>query len=381
MLDYEQIKGDYESFEKPVVMVQVGGKDIDADKNGFAISNIHVENTSGFEASVADFTVYNTFDPVGKVFKFDKVKKYVLIGSPVIISMGYGKKVREVFRGFISAVNFVYRRDEIPGIEVHAMDVKGIMMANCYVKQLKAASYSEAVNEILKQSFYQKLKGSDNVFEKIDVADTPDKKEGGGGQQEATDQTIEMVAESDYEFVVRAAKRFNYEFFQSSDTIIFRKAKSDTESLIELSPETGLISFEIGYDVTGLVGSVEVRNTDPGKAKLVKSAQKLKNKMSTGNKAKQLVTKQTKVYIDPTAASVKDAELRAQYLLEDMSYRFGTLEADILGLPEMIPGKFIEVKGLGNPVSNKFYVSSVTHFMEAESFYYTHISGKASTLT
>ena len=92
MLDYEQIKGDYESFEKPVVMVQVGGKDIDADKNGFAISNIHVENTSGFEASVADFTVYNTFDPVGKVFKFDKVKKYVLIGSPVVISMGYGRR-------------------------------------------------------------------------------------------------------------------------------------------------------------------------------------------------------------------------------------------------------------------------------------------------
>ena len=41
----------------------------------------------------------------------------------------------------------------------------------------------------------------------------------------ATDKTVEMVAESDYEFVVKAAKKYNYEFFVSGGNVYFRKAK------------------------------------------------------------------------------------------------------------------------------------------------------------
>ena len=42
----------------------------------------------------------------------------------------------------------------------------------------------------------------------------------GGGQ--APDNRIEMVAESDYEFVVRAAKKFNFEFFHFKYLYFFK---------------------------------------------------------------------------------------------------------------------------------------------------------------
>ncbi len=356
----------------------MGGKDIATDKSNFSFSDLSIELTSGFEASVAQFTIYNVYDPVFHEYKSAKVKKYITIGSPVEIRIGYDFKLSTVFRGFISEVVFVFRQGELPGIEVHAMDIKGIMMANDYAKQIAAESYSEAVKAIFDQSFYQKLSGDNNVFSKVSITDTPDKKPG-GGKKEATDRTIEMVNESDYEFVVRAAKRYNYEFFQVKDTIYFRKAKSDKAQLMEISPDTGMFSFEIGYDVTGLAGKIEVRNTDPGKGKLVKYAIKLDGKLSESGKAKGLVGKQNKVYIDPTASTQQEAEYRAKYLKEDMSYRFGTMEVEMVGLPELVPGKFISVDGLGKNVSNKFYLYSVRHSL-GDGLFRTHLTGKAEGL-
>ena len=87
---------------------------------------------------MATFWIYNCYNRVTCEFAFDDLKKYICMGSSVIISMGYGVRVREIFRGFISRVNFVFRQEEIPGVEITAMDVKGIMMAGNYSRQLKA---------------------------------------------------------------------------------------------------------------------------------------------------------------------------------------------------------------------------------------------------
>ena len=381
MIDYDSLRDKYDSFKLPRVVIKVNGKNISDDKSGFSLNDIIIEMTCGFEASVAEFKIFNTYDVYSHAFRFEEVKKYIFLGSSVDIAVGYSTSVTPVFKGFISQVNFIYRMGEIPGVEVHCMDIKGIMMANEYAKQISADCYSDAVKQLMDQSFYQKLMGDDKVFKSLSIQDTPDKKAGGGGGgNETTDQTIEMVNESDYEFVVRAAKRFNYEFFQFYDTLMFRKAKADTQDQMKMSPETGMMAFEIGYDITGLSGKVEVRNVDPAKGKMVKAAKKLQSKMSMGSKAKPLIQKQSKIYIDPTAATQQDAEYRADYLLEQMSYRFGTLEADLIGLPEIMPGKFVSVDGLGKGASNRFYITQVKHSMEQEGFFQTHVSGKAATL-
>ncbi|MCR5251312.1 MAG: hypothetical protein K6E50_11960 [Lachnospiraceae bacterium] len=383
MYDYYDLKKEYKDFESPIAVISVSGKDISKDKKGFAISDIIVELSCGFEASVAEFKIYNGYDMLLHEFLFDDLKKYITLGSPVSIWLGYKSRVLNVFRGFISQVNFTFHLQEMPAVEVHCMDLKGIMMANSYAKQINAQYYCEAVKSVFEQPFYQRLKGEIGVYEDILIADTPDKPEqpqGGGGEKESTDRTIEMVNESDYEFVVRAAKRFNYEFFQSCGTICFRRAKSDTDELMVISPETGMMAFDVGYDITGLVGQIEVRNVDAGKGKLLKASQKLQGKISEGSKAKQLVSKQKKIYIDPTAANQEEAGFRAEYLVDEVSYRFGTLEAEMVGIPELMPGKFIILEGLGTAASNTFYLSSVRHSMEANGFYQTHISGKAANL-
>lgn len=385
---YSTLKKEYGYFQEPQVAVTVNGLSITAEPQNLGISDVEVEMSSGFEAGIATFWIFNCYDRDKREFKYTALQKYIMLGSSVQISLGYGGSLREVFRGFIAKVNFAFRRQDIPGVEITAMDAKGIMMANNYSKQLTKSYYSDAVTEILNGLTYQKLRAT-QIITDVKVSATPDKPgaaSGGtvgvataGGSQGASDRTIEMVCESDYEFIVKAAKKFNYEFFVHGGVVLFRKAKENQEILIELDPTTGIRSFNVEYDITGLVNNIEVRGLDVGKAKLITARKKANNKISLGAFAKPLIAGSKKVYIDPTTESKQDADYRAEYLLEDMSYRLGTLEAELNGLPELVPGRFIKLTGLGMGASNTFYLVTVRHIL-AEDGYITKITGKAASM-
>ena len=381
-MTYKELVRKYEKFDRPVINVKVAGKSINDAKKAFGVSNVSVDLTAGFEASQAVFSIYNAYDYDDAKFQFDDVKNYVLIGSYVQIFMGYGTSVMEVFRGVITKVSFLIEEEDAPNVQVTAMDVKAVMMANRYQKNLKATCYSEAVKEIFEQGIYDSMK-NDEVILSYEISNTPDYNPAADNSTEETDKMIEMVGESDYEFVVRAAKRFNYDFFVLGGRVYFRKAKDDSTSQITISPGTDMPAsiikrLSIEYDVTGLTEQVEVRGLDVGKAKLLTKTKKNSSKISQGSKAKSLISGSKFVYIDSTVDSTQDAGYRASYLLEDMMYRYGTLELDMIGIPDIIPGKFINISDVGTAVSNEFYVQNVQHSMSRDGEFTTRIVGKTA---
>lgn len=375
--DYKDLLSEYSKFTSPKTAVFVGGKNLSEDKNGFSVSDVDVEMSAGYEAGMATFWIYDCYDGLTCTFKTEQLEPYIQLGSQVTICLGYDLSVRKVFCGFIARINFDFSRGGgIPGVEVTVMDVKGIMMANNHSQQLKAAYYSDAVEEIFRQQVYRNLQQK-KILTDISVSPTPDKPAvGDTGETKASDKTVEMVSESDYEFVVKAAKKFNYDFFVHGGEVVFRKAKSNRDILMELTPETGVRGINMGYDITGLVGSIEVRSLDVGKGKVISSSKSNQNKLSHGNHAKALLSKSKKVYIDPTTSSKQDADNRLDYLMEDMTYRFGTLEAELIGLPELVPGRFVKVAGFGEKLDNTFYVQTVKHSF-TEQGYVTKIIAKA----
>jgi hypothetical protein len=98
-----------------------------------------------------------------------------------------------------------------------------------------------------------------------------------------------------------------------------------------------------------------------------------------GNKAKSLVEKQSLVYIDPTTDSKEEAGYRAAYLMDSIDYRLGTVEGVFLGLPELIPGRFIKLTDFGQPLNNSFYLTTVRHTMTQSSFV-TRFEGVANNI-
>jgi len=377
--NFTTLKKKYDNFEHPVVVLTINGTDFAKNRYGFIVSDVEVELTSGFEASIATFTLYNTFDIDNSCFRIKDAEKYILLGSSVELAMGYEKNVQTVFCGFISRVNFVYAEGEAPGIRITAMDVKGVMMANNYSKQLTSTSFGDAVKEILNKSAYTSM-ASSNIIKRVVVSDTPDKKPLSAAVSQASDRTVEMVAESDYEFVVKAAKRYNFEFFTECGNVYFRKAKANAETVMEMGPADGLRSFDVEYDVTGLAETVKARSTDVGRARVIEATQKLNNRISIGNKARKLIKNSEKIYLDSTITSKEEAEYRVDSLVEEMSFRFGTLECDCIGMPELLPGKFLVLKTLSTPSDNRFYIVKVVHKISDDRGFETKLYGKASSI-
>lgn len=375
---YKNLKTKYNSFAHPVAVITINGKDFAANDAGFIVSDLEVELTSGYEASIATFCLYNTFDHDNSCFRVEEVKKYILLGSGVEIALGYGNQTQMIFCGFISKVNFFYDDSDAPGIRVTAMDVKGVMMANCYSRQLTATSYGEAVKEILNKGMYLGMTNS-QIIKKLVISDTPDKQMI-STVSKASDRTMEMAAESDYEFVVKAAKKYNYEFFTECGNVYFRKAKLNAETVMEMGPSEGLKTFDVEYDVTGLAETIKARGTNVGRAQLIEASGKLKHKISMGNKAKKLIKKSERVYLDATITSKEEADYRVKSLMEEMSYRFGTLECSCIGMPELMPGKFFVLRAVGQPPENKFYLVKVVHRISEESGFETRLYGKAASI-
>ena len=377
---YKDLKTKYDDFHHPVVVLKVNGKEFSKNSAGLIASNIEIELTSGFEASIASFTLYNTFDVDNSCYRINEIKPYIMLGSSVEIALGYEKEAQIVFCGYISRVNFVYEEGDMPGVRITAMDVKGAMMANNYSRQLTATSYGDAVREILDKGAYLSMVNS-GIIKSLAISDTPDKTMVPAATPKASDRTVEMVAESDYEFCVKAAKKYNYEFFTECGNLYFRPAKSNSEVVMEMGPAEGLRFFDIEYDITGLVEKVKARSTDVSKAKLIEAEQKINNKISIGNKAKQFVKKSEKVYLDATITSQEEAKNRVNSLVEEISYRFGTLECVCIGLPELLPGKFFELKSMGSPPENRFYLHRVVHRISEDEGFVTRLYGKAASIS
>lgn len=376
--DIKELQTVYEYFTQPISKVTVNEKVLSEIKTEqFKISDIEVNLTCGFEAGMATFIVGNVYDNKTGKFNTDAVKRYFPLGSSVTIALGYGQTVRDVFTGFISQVNFQYAEKDIPVIKITAMDVKGIMMAGRYNNQLKALNYGDAVKEIFEKTSFKALQ-SQNLFGKISVADTPDKKE--GGQQTPSALTMEMVGESDYEFVVRAAKKFNYEFFCTGNEVVFRKAFGESDALFTLSNAWHIKHYDVESNMTGLVQNIEVRGVDVGRGEVITASKKVSNKISLASKAKSLIDGSVMVVRDPTVNSKEDAKNRLEFLEYDIYSRLGYLDTQFVGIPEIIPGRFMNVEGLTQDFAPEYYIKSVTHTLRTDEGFLTRVEGFTPTL-
>lgn len=379
-LTYDKLKSKYYEFANPRAKIELDGKEFAGENGDMIVNDIHIELVSGFEASIASFRIYNVYDAESGEFRYDEISEQIVLGKSVVISLGYLNKLEKVFVGFIAGVDFCYEGEgHLPYIEVSAMDIKGIMMGGSYASQCTTDHYSGAVKEIFNRTAYQNLK-SGGGYTDCRVDETADKKTG-GDKNKVSDYTVEMVSESDYDFVVKAAKKFNFEFFVDRGRIYFRKAKSNTTTLMTIGSGKGLRKFNVGYSLTGLVATVEARAMDAGQGKIITAKEKYPEagkSISTGNQAKKLLGDGTKVYIDPTIKSQSQAEARAAALKEQMSYRLGNLEGTCVGLPDLVPGRFIKLSGLGGPTENRFYLTEVVHDFDDQRGFETRITGCAN---
>ena len=71
---YEGLQEKYMDFGHPRAMVLLGDKAFDSVGKGMVVDDIHVELTAGYEASIASFRLYDSYDQKTGKFKFIQLR-------------------------------------------------------------------------------------------------------------------------------------------------------------------------------------------------------------------------------------------------------------------------------------------------------------------
>lgn len=354
---FRALKSKYKNFSAPSVEVTVGSEKLSEKKAD--IQELEVELTSGFEASGCVFYVDGAYQVKDTSFS-KKIADKLQIGESVKIKLGYLSR-EEVFRGYISQVEYLHGMEEDDyRIRVECMDAKGLLMKNRRMEFFSQKSADAVVKAILGETPVSSyLSGKE-----IDAC-----------KEEEVPLRSHMM--TDYEVIVEQAEKQGYEFFILQGKAYFRKRQKVTSPLITLGPSQGVLRGSFSMNAQPLVKKIEIRSIDGESGKQIKGEAAISG--SFGKQSRKLLGDSRQVFYEAGVRDAAEAKARAQSRMDRLCGEFGQLECECVGIPELVPGRFIEIRGLSAQADRKYYVTYVRHVLD-EGNYRTYIRAGVSSL-
>lgn len=357
--NFKTLAKKYDNFSAPAVEITVGstklmsGRDLD-------ITRVEVELTSGYEASGCCFVLSCVYD-IEKT-DFDKDISCVQIGEKVEVSIGY-VRLESVFKGYINRIDYNFGMDSDGyEIRVECMDAKGLLMKNRRLEFFTENSADAVVKKILSDSPVSRyLSGKE-----IDVCPKED-------------VPLRSNMMTDYELIVEQASKLGYEFFIIQGTAYFRKKQKVKSNLISLSPKNGIIEAKLSLSGQQLVKEIEVRSIDEENGKQIKGTASVSGKFSQGSSGSMMLGSSKQVFYEPGVKDAAEAKKRATARAEAVAEQFGELECECVGIPELVPGRFLTIDELSTQADRKYYVRYVRHEID-EMGYRTYLKAGVSSL-
>lgn len=341
---YDSLRKKYADFAVPAAKFKIGGTDLMGNKK-LDIQSIEA-NLSLTHAGSVQIVIGGCYDYEKSSFD-SQLKAKAVLGNVVEAEFGYGSSTVLVFKGYVAAVDVNFEEEEGITMTITAMDVRRLMMTGgCHYLLHDVKNYSEAFEAVMKP--YKKL-----CTVKVDA--TNDKLE-----------TPLSQTATDYDFITRdliGTGRAEREFFVLGDKAYFRKPKSAASPVLSLGIGLGLISFERS---SGYVDhEIQVVGYDPGGQKKVSGKAKAKTKEK---QAQALASPGTVVYTAPDAATEAQAKARAKAIAERAVAECQTGTVRCVGLPQIVPGRFVEFVKMDSTLNKKYYVTEVCHRYDETGF-------------
>lgn len=354
--NFRALSRKYDEFRAPSAEITVGGMKLAAGANA-NIRDVELELTSGYEASGCVFYIDGAYDEEKTDFK--KFVKKIQIGEDVEVAMGYVRK-ESLFKGYISQVEYQYGMEEgAYRVRVECMDAKGLLMKNRRMEFFTQKSADAVVKAILSEqpvSSYLSGKEIDTCPEEV---------------------PLRSHMMTDYELITEQANKQGYEFFILQGKAYFRKRQKVTSSIMKLSPLQGILKARLSFSGQQLVKKIEIRSIDENSGKQIKGEASIQGSFGSGSK--KMMGNSRQVFYEPGVKDASEAAKRAKARMEDICQQFGELECECVGIPELAPGRFVEVEELSSQADRKYYITYVRHVLD-EDGYRTYLKAGVNSL-
>ena len=338
----------YKEFTSPGFEITVDGKELSAEK--YHITNVEVEISAGGTAGGCTFSIEGQYDYKNSKWE-NNAAKIIKPGAKLIVKVGYETK-KEVFYGYIDEYSIEFGRDGTPRINVNGLDGLGYLMNMCEPIYAGKKKPKQIVQMILQKSqaagFAKSIKvGTLSGFETPIIKEQID----------------------DWNFLNMMAQRYGVSLFAVDGELIFDKVITKTSPIITLTLGKNIKSFTKRVSLAHQVGKVEVLGRDVNQKPIKGEASSVS--VGSGKSAADYVRGlKDSVVRERTefAQTQEECKTLAQNRLNSIAMGFVTGEGECVGIPELIPGRYIKIDGADDDTNGSYFISKVVHRISTEEY-------------
>ncbi|MDR1217186.1 MAG: hypothetical protein LBJ99_01215 [Oscillospiraceae bacterium] len=351
--EFESLEKKYNGFLAPGAEISVGGTKMDAAK--IPISEVSVTIDAGASAGGATVSIGGMYDAEKSQWR-DKLLDGVKIGAKLMISLGYTSR-KQVFHGFVDDFTVSYTPDQV-SISITGIDAKAFLMNADETKYFSKEKTRDIIQEMLGECT------NSGYAAKIDLAPPTD----------FTNFNVQLIQSkaNDYKILCALAEMNNMNFFVLNGEIIFKKVVNKTSPIMTLTLGSSLISFTRTLSLRNQVGKIVVQSHDKDGKPIEGSANS--TTLGSGKEASSFVSSlKKKIREVPAdfATTPEECASLAQNLFDVQAMDFVRGSGRCIGLPELIPGRYIRLKGMDDDSNASYFITKVKHTVSSGGGYFT----------
>lgn len=343
-VDYKQLADKYANFIVPTAKVKVNGLDV-IKMHNLIINELEMK-LSVEAASSVQIKFAHVYDLKSHSFS-SQIKNTFQLGSIVEVELGYLSTTQKLFKGYVDMVGVEMGKEDL--FVVTLMDAKRLMMNSGKKNVLYTVkNYSDVFKKVMED--YVSLCS-------LSVDATNDNLE----------NPISQIT-NDYDFVMTELikkGKVNREFVIIAGKAYFRKPNKVTTPIMKVRYGRELVDLSVSHcykDLTvQIIGVDDKQNAINGQAKA-----------SSVLVQKKVMSKPSVLTIaDPHADTKDKAATKAEAIARQEKEKCCIGRGSVIGIPEIIPGRYLEIENMDAMLNKKYYLTEVVHYYTKES-YTTH---------
>lgn len=353
--EYTDLQKKYGGFIAPHFTVYLDGKKLPCDEHN--ISELEVEingdgTAGGCSFSVQDVYIYgtNTWD--------NAIVQQLVPGAEIKIVGGYGKdekkSQKELFYGYVDDFTVEFSAETPPTLKVNGIDGLGYLM-NC------------------RQPIYGGKETPTNVVETIlkKAVSAGFAKSVSVGRLDPFQVPLVKEQVDDWRFLKLMARRCGATLMVVDGEMIFNTEEVSKE-ILTLTLGESLVRFSRRLDLSHQVGEVEIYGRDVNQKPIHAKVNTVTVGDSSYDSAAEMVPAFKKASLreySEFARTEEECKKLAQNRLNEIAMNFISGSGECIGIPELIPGRYIEIDGGDEFYMNgKYLLTKVVHKFTLEGY-------------
>ena len=347
---FEALAKKHDNFIAPGFEIQVNGKELPQGK--YHIPSVEVEISASGSVGGCTFAIEGQYDYQNKKWLNDAAT-LIKPGAKLAISGGYSKAKTELFYGYVDDYSLQFDREGTPSIKVNGLDGLGYLMNMCQPYYAGEKQPKQIVESILKKS------EAAGYAKKLHI-----------GQLTGFETPIIKEQMDDWKFLRMMADRYGASLFAIDGELIFDRVLTKTSPILKLTINRNVRNFTRRVSLAHQVGKVEIIGRDVNQKAIEGSA----SQVTTGGEGKtaaqwvsglkDAVLRERNEYV----RTQKECELLAQNRLNSIAMGFVSGEGECIGIPELIPGRYLKIDGGDELTNGTYFLTKVIHKFSADEY-------------